>query len=158
MSYDVVSLLPGFCAAFLGQADFAYGKIAFHDQLNVAALDYSMDSLHVVDNYLNVIRPDKDAIAEQDYTNTVLAAGCYIGEVIRRNSARSWQWVNYDEFIKRQPDMQPLVPDDLLSAAVLMTEDSRSSTFPFNKVLRNLEEGPENEIHFYGVGFALYPK
>lgn len=158
MSYDVVSLLPAFCAAFLGQANFEDGKIAFHDRLNIPALNYSMESLHVVDDYLNAVRPEKDRITEQDYTNTVLAAGCYIGEVIRRNSTRGWEWVNYDEFIKRQPDMQPLVPDDLLSAAVLMTEDSRSSTFPFNKVLRNLEEGPENEIHFYAVGFALDPK
>jgi hypothetical protein len=158
MSYDVVSLLPGFCAAFLGQVGFEEGQIAFHDRLDIAALNYTVESVHVVDAYLNAIRPDKEAIAEQDYTNTILAAGCYVGEVIRRNGIKNWKWVNYDEFIVLIPKMQPLVPDDLLSAAVLMTEDNQTVLFPFNKVIRNLEEGPENEIHFLVKGYAADPK
>ncbi|WP_374376104.1 hypothetical protein [Dongia sp.] len=158
MSYDVVSLLPAFCAAFLGQSAFEEGKVAFHERLNVAVLDYSVESLHAVDDYLDAVRPYKDIIENQDYTNTILATGCYVGEVLRRNAFETWRWANYDEFIEKQPQMKELVPEDLMSAAVLISADNRKSTYPLNKVIRNLEEGPENEIYYYVARYAADPK
>lgn len=158
MSYDVVSLLPAFCAAFLGQVEFEDGQIAFHDRLDIAVLDYSVKSLHAVDDYLNAVRPYKDTIEEQDYTNTILATGCYVGEVLRRNAFETWRWANYDEFIEKQPQMKEFVPEDLMSAAVLISEDNRKSTYPLNKVIRNLEESPENQIYHYVARYAADTK
>lgn len=158
MGYDVVSLLPGFCRAFLGLSGFEEGEVFFQDRLNIAALDYSVHSLHAVDDYLDAIRPQKDSIANQDFTNTVLAAGCYVGEVLRRNGREKWRWANYDEYIRLHPQMQSLVPEGVGSAAVLMTEDNRKVLLPLNKIVRNLVEGPENEIHYFVSGYASDPK
>lgn len=157
MGYDVVSLLPGFCAAFLGLSGFEEGEVAYQDRLDVAALDYSVRSLHAVDDYLDAIRPMTDSIADQDFTNTVLAAGCYLGEVLRRNGHEKWRWVNYDEYIQVEPHMQSLVPEGLSSAAILLTESNRKMLLPLNKIVRNLVEGPENEIHYFVSGYASDP-
>lgn len=157
MGYDIVSLLPGFCAAFLGLSGFEEGEVVQQARLNIAALDYSVRSLHAVDDYLDVIRPMRETIADQDFTNTVLASGCYVGEVLRRNGREKWRWVNYDEYIQLHPQMQSLVPEGIGSAAVLMTEDNRKVLLPINKVVRNLLEGPENEIHYFVSGYAADP-
>lgn len=157
MGYDIVSLLPGFCAAFLGEIGFEDGKVAFHDRLNVPALNYTVESTHEVDAYLNAIRPDQTGIPNQDYTNTVLAAGCYVGEVIRRNGVEEWRWVNYDEFIAAVPKLKAMLPDDLAYAAVLLLKDNNKSAFPFSMIMQNLENGPEDEIHFAVTGFAADP-
>ena len=85
MGYDIVSLIPAFCAAFLGDDDFEHGGMVLRDQINVPAMDYSVSSLHEVDRYLEAVHEVQDQIPNQTYTNTVLATGCYVGEVIRRN-------------------------------------------------------------------------
>lgn len=158
MGYDVVGLLPAFCAAFLGQGSFEDGKIAFHDRLEIPALNYSVASTHAVDDYLDAIRPEKDGIPNQDYTNTVLSAGCYVGEVIRRNGFEEWRWVNYDELVATIPKLKPMLPDELYSAAALLSADNSKVALPFAQVIQNLEEGPEDEIHFFVTGYAADPK
>ena len=39
MGYDIVSLIPAFCAAFLGDGDFEHGGMVLRDQINVPAMD-----------------------------------------------------------------------------------------------------------------------
>jgi len=154
----VVSLLPGFCAAFLGQAGFEEGEIAFHERLDVAALNYTVESTHAVDAYLDAIRAEMATVSDQDYTNTVLAAGCYVGEVIRRNGLEEWRWVNYDELIATDPRLKSIVSEGLFSAAALISRDSRKAAFPMSQVIQNIEEGPEDQIHFFVTGYAADPK
>lgn len=53
MSYDVVSLIPLFCAGFLGTATFEKGKIVFRESIPAERMDYSVGSLTYLDKYLD---------------------------------------------------------------------------------------------------------
>jgi hypothetical protein len=103
MSYDVVNLIPMFCSAFLGDSSFEEGKVGFQTSIPVAEMDYCVASLRYLDEYLDLLRSRKAELVGRDYTNTVLAAGCYLGEVIRRNTERSYQWLNYDDYFPKHP-------------------------------------------------------
>ena len=151
MAYDIVSLIPMFCAAFMGTSTFEEGKIAFRETIPVQKMDYSVESLKHLDAYLDLLRRRRSEIKGQDYTNTVLAAGSYLGEVIRRNSERKYKWVNYQDYFPKYPKIAALVPEGLGSGAVLANE-SGQMTMPINKIIRYLEEGPENNTHFYAQG------
>jgi hypothetical protein len=148
MAYDIVSLLPAFCAAFLGQSQFESGGLAFKQTLEVRSFDYSIESLHALDRYLEVLRKGRAAIPEQTYTNTVLAAGCYLGETIRRNATRKYVWTNYNDYFPKHQALMKMIPEGLGSSAVLVTEGG-GMTMPINKIIRYIEEGPENNTHFY---------
>ena len=149
MAYDVVSLIPGFSEAFRGNGNIEGGIVAW-SETDLAALDYSVDSLLEVDRFLDAIRPVKDQMEWQIYTNTVLATGAYIGEVLRRHGDKPWEWMNFSDFLQRHGKLAAAmgIEDEELHVAAVLVAD-RSVTLPFNKVMRNLEEGPENNIHFY---------
>ena len=151
MSYDIVPLIPGFCSCFLGLSNFEEGGIVVWDQLDLSAYDYSIASLEQVDRYLDAVRSVKDQLEWQTYTNTVLATGAYIGEVLRRRGDDQWRWLSYADFTAQFPQIRSamgILKEDLNCAAVLASEKGQI-TLPFNKVMRSLEEGPENSVHFY---------
>src|SRR5207253_370710 len=104
MGYDVVSLVPVFCDVFLGESEVE-GGLAFPERIERDLLDYSLESLHALDRYLDHLHEHADAIEDQAYTNTVLAAGCYLGEVIRRNAPVAYRWVNYADYFARRPKL-----------------------------------------------------
>jgi hypothetical protein len=148
MGYDIVSLVPEFCAAFLRESDFEAGGLAYPARIDVNGLDYSLESLHLVDRYLELVRQGRANLPQQTYTNTVLAAGCYLGETIRRNAPRKYTWTNYADYFPHHPKLMAMVSEGLGSSAVLVS-DSGAMTMPINKIIRFLEEGPENNTHFY---------
>jgi hypothetical protein len=121
MGYDIVSLIPAFCAAFLGLSDFEEGGIVVWDQIDLTTYDYSVASLEQVDLYLGAVREVKDQLKQQTYTNTVLATGAYVGEVIRRQGNKHWEWMNYADFAAKYPELNSAMEleEDLYSAAIL---------------------------------------
>jgi hypothetical protein len=150
MAYDIVSLVPAFCQSFVEGLPFAEGGIAFSEQIDRPRMDYSLDSLHPLDRYLEVAHRRSGEIAEQDWTNTVLAAGCYLGEVIRRNSELGFRWVNYHDHFPKYPQMMAIFPEGLGTCAVLVA--GSHVTLPINKIGRFIAEGPENSTHVYALG------
>jgi hypothetical protein len=151
MGYDIVSLIPEFCAAFLGQSEFSEGRIAHRESIPVQEMNYSVESLNYLDQYLDLVHKNKNALHEQDYINTVLAAGCYLGEVIRLNPEKGYAWINYNDYFPHHPRIAALVPEGLGSCAVLANSEG-TMTMPINKIIRYIEEGPENNTHFYATG------
>lgn len=152
MSYDIVSLVPVFCQGFLKQTKFAEGGLASEESLDATRMDYSLISLHAVDRYLDAVHAGRETIEDQTYTNTVLAAGCYLGETLRRNSELGYAWVNYADFARRSADAAEIMPDGLGTAAVLMTPQGRT-VMPINKIIRYIEEGPENSTFAFAERF-----
>ena len=148
MAYDIVSLVPAFCSAFLRESEFEAGGLAYPARIDVAGLDYSLESLHLLDRYLEVVRNGRANLPQQTYTNTVLAAGCYLGETIRKNAPRTYTWRKYADYFPSYPKLMELVPEGLGSSAVLVAENG-AMTMPLNKIIRFIEEGPENNTHFY---------
>src|SRR5262245_63013350 len=70
------------------------------ERLDAARLDFTVDSLTVVDAHLETMRAQ--ALQGQALMKLVLRAGAYVGEVIRRRSAptRTWHWLDYDEAVR----------------------------------------------------------
>ena len=155
MSYDVVSLIPGFCEIFCGNGNFEDGGMVYWDQIDLSTYDYSVASLMQVDRYLYAVCDAKDGLKRQTYTNMVLATGAYVGEVLRRNSERDWVWMNYDQFVEAFPTLPDAtgLTEDLNTAAVLVG-DGKEVVLPFNKIMRFLEEGPENSTLAFFEAFA----
>ena len=91
MNGDVSARTDEFVAALLGQAELA-GGLAFPVQVPRAQLDFSLDSLKSLQQYLERVRPFANSLDTQVYQNTLLAAGSYLGEVIRREVLSEAHW------------------------------------------------------------------
>lgn len=150
MAHDVVSLVLDFVDAFLGKADFAAGGLAFESQIPRQQLDFSLESLHALDTYLDLLHLNAKSLKGQQYNNTVLAAGCYLGEVIRRHAPVCYDWVNYEDYFPSHPTVATMAPYGVGTSAVLVAEN-RAMTMPINKVCRYIDEGNSNNTHFYAT-------
>ena len=148
MGYDIVSMVPAFCDALTG-AGTVQGGLPFPKRLKQTAMDYSLAGLKMLDRYLDYLYEHADEIEDQQYTNVVLAAGCYVGEVMRRLTGDKFEWVNYDDYIETRPDMAELLPEGVATAAVLASPDGVEMRLPLNKVARYIGEGPENSVHYF---------
>src|SRR5690349_14574032 len=91
MNGDVSARTAHYAAALLGEAEVA-GGLAFPVQIPRAQLDYSLASLSSLQQYLERVRPFANALDTQVYQNTLLAAGSYLGEVIRRDVLPEAEW------------------------------------------------------------------
>jgi hypothetical protein len=149
MGYDIVSLVPVFCEVFLGESDVE-GGLAFPERIERKGLDYRLESLHALDRYLDYLHEHADEIEDQEYTNTVLAAGCYLGEVIRRCAPVEYRWMNYADYFPQRPKLAALVPEGVGTGAVLVSATG-AMTMPLNKIARYIGEGPENNTHYYAA-------
>lgn len=138
--------------------DFAQSQ-AYHKEFgqNAADLDFSIESLAVLDSELDMLREDlpdagegKDlgSIPEDMLANVVLGFGSYTGEVIRRNSEEPYRWIGFEEMPE---DARSVVGDEVSLGTVLLLAvgDTGSVTFPFAKVMKYLENGPEDSLKFF---------
>ena len=116
--------------------------------LDPSKLDFGMDSLRLVDDYL-------EAVAARDRSDRetqliVLRSGAYVGEVIRRNSsARVYHWLDYDAAVRVDPKVGSFGGKSLGLMAVLWS--SSGFTFPLTKVTKFLQNGREDSTHFYAA-------
>ena len=147
MGYDVVSRIPDYLDVFLGIANIE-GGLPLADHLDHAAFDFSLESLHALDAYLDRLHAASVARESDAYENVALAAGIYLGEVIRRLSTAPFRWTNYDDYFADKPEKAEVFFACLGTVALLVTPGGRL-TLPINRIVRYLEEGPENNTHYY---------
>ena len=144
---DFISLLPDYLAVLLGKATIEYG-LPLEAAIPREQLDFSIESLRALDVYLGQLAGAPESLPEEQVVNITLVAGAYLGEVIRRNARRSYQWLPYAEYFASRPKLAGLFPLCLGTTAVLAT-DSGAMTLPVNKISRFIQEGPENGTHYY---------
>ena len=141
-----------YAEAFVGNI-VGEGDIPLRSALNVSALDYSPDSLHEVDRYLNRLYRNGVDPSSVEYQHVVVWCGAYIGEVIRRNAIVEYHWVHYVDYMKiKDAGLKKMMPYTLGTHIILAAADSSCSTLPINKVARYLDEGESNNIHYYTMG------
>lgn len=115
--------------------------------LDPSKLDFSVDSLRLVDDYLEAVAArDRSDI---DYYKVVLRSGAYVGEVIRRNSSPVYHWLDYEEAVRVDPRVGSFGGKSLALMAVLWS--GTGCTFPLNKVTKFLQNGREDSTHFYAA-------
>src|SRR5262249_40596391 len=97
--------------------------------------------------YLHTRRPEQ---MSREWLKTVLWGGAYVGEVIRRNAQRPYDWVKFDDFIREYPDTTRLLgAETQLAICALLTPGRGAFTLPINKTLRFIYDGPADSVHFY---------
>ncbi len=139
-----------FAAAFVGRVK-GEGNIAFPRILRRAELNLSVDSLHELDSYLEVLHSHRHSLQEAEWGNTVLWGGAYLGEVIRRNAEAVLNWVDYDEFLRFHPHIRTVFPERTLPTCAFLCSDDDKMTMPLNKIARYIEEGSLNSTFYYAL-------
>ena len=121
------------------------------DFLKNKELDFSYDSLKIVDQYLLEVRKTElDKLSNEQFTRIVVRAGAYVGETIKRNDkSKQWNWVDFENAQKINSKFFNDSEKSLSYAAVLT--DGQQFTFPLNKVIKFLNNGEEDSLYFYAV-------
>ena len=113
------------------------------DCLDPDRLDYSVDSLSHLDDYLQLVH-DAQVEDPQELMRVVLRAGAYVGEVVRRNAPIEFHWMEYRHAARHSSFVKQLGMS-LGTAAVLWAGEDRIC-FPLGKVGKFLENGPEDSV------------
>ena len=145
--HDFVPLIPDYLDVFFGRASVEQG-LPLEEAIPRDQLDFSLDSLQLLDTYLEQVVPLYETLPNQQVINLALAAGVYLGEVIRRNARRRYTWLNYAQYFDAHPDSKGVFPY-CPGTTALLASDAGAMTLPINKILRFLDEGPENTTHSY---------
>jgi hypothetical protein len=145
---ELDEIFEQFAQAFLGKFTDAT-PIAFATQLKREGLDFSHESLHLVDRYLAHLHKHKKKISDADWNSTVLYAGAYTGEVIRRATGGYFRWVDYDEYIPKHPELQSLIPERNTATCALLVGAEDTMMMPLNKIARYVDEGAEHSVHYF---------
>ena len=120
------------------------------EHLDRRRLDFSVESLKHVNDYLEAIRKDKD-VETQGVTRAkvVLRAGAYVGEVIRKNDKKvQWRWVDYEGAKQVEPKLFESFGKRIATAAVLY-DGNKGFVFPLAKVEKYLNNGAEDDVYFF---------
>ena len=113
--------------------------------LKDAALDYSVDSLTSIEDYLRSIRGDD--IDDQSRAVLCLRCGAYVGETIRRNSKAEHHWLRFRDAARMSPTVASLGESVWTSGVLWRVPDGYS--FPISKVGKFLVEGDEDSPAFF---------
>ena len=124
--------------------------IAFPEELNRDQLTFSVKSLKHVDDYLTYLFENRPERMGRDWVNTILWGGAYVGEIIRRNSVRPYNWVDFDDWIREYPEQVKILGDRRdLQVCAFLTPGKGAFTLPLNKVHKFIENGQEDSVQFY---------
>ena len=108
-------------------------------------MDFSAESLEIIEEYLESLRSNLPE--SEELVKITLRAGSYIGEVIRKNSPIKYNWLEFKEAEKLNPQIGD-IGFGLGTAAILWAEPD-DFLFPLAKVLKRLENGPEDNVHTF---------
>ena len=123
------------------------------DFLKNRKLDFSYNSLKIVDQYLIEIRKiGLDKLSNEEFTRIVVRTGAYVGKTIRKNDkSEQWNWVDFENAQKISPEFFKDSEKSLAYAAVL----TDGQQFPLNKVIKFLNNGEEDSLYFYALSSSL---
>lgn len=148
---DVNDTFKEFSECFCGTVR-EEGEIVYFERLARDRLDYSVESLKYVDDYLVFLHSNRVQHMDQEWTRAILWGGAYVGEVIRRNVTREYNWVDFEEFIEQFPRTSELLGTERqLGATALLTPGGGAFTLPINKVVKFIHNGLEDSVSFFAI-------
>jgi hypothetical protein len=116
-----------------------------HELLDREKLDFSVESLSHIDDYLDALHADPPASVD-DVLPVVLRCGAYVGEVIRRNS-HDLHWVAFKEAAKYSAFVKGL--EHSAATAGILWRDAENMCFPLAKICKFIENGREESVHSF---------
>jgi hypothetical protein len=116
--------------------------------LDPSRLDFTIESLGFVDDYLEQMRArglDQD---RDDYYKLVLRCGAYVGEVIRRNAkSKTYHWLDYKGGLLINKSIADF--GESLGSAAILWDSATGLTFPLGKIQKFLDNGREDSVQFF---------
>lgn len=128
---DVVCNIPGYCQILIGKSHFSGGAgLPLEALIPRAKLDFGVSSLRDLDLYLAQVVRQRATFSALALSSLALAAGAYLGEVIRSNSlgAGDWRWASYDDFALENPEFASKRPREWGLLAIL--DSDTQMTYP----------------------------
>jgi len=114
--------------------------------LDSSRLDFSVESLAAVDDYLDQIRQRQ--LEDEAYGKVALRCGAYVGEVILRNAAgKEYHWLDYKGALKINKSIAAF--GETLGTAAVLWDSGTGLTFPLGKVMKFLDNGREDSVQFF---------
>ena len=116
------------------------------EYLQSGNLDYSLESLSYVNEYLDKVRQHPSI--RDEWNSVVLRCGAYVGEVIRRNSTkRQFHWMEYKEAVKLDANFERLGLN--MSTTAVLCGGGEWFCFPLGKVGKYLESGSGEDVQYF---------
>ena len=134
--------------------------ILLPNRLDKSRLDFSIDSLAVMDEWLRDIhtinrlqadtgRAGEALLSDGRGDNSVMFAGLYLGEVVRANSSLEWHWQRFDTFVAANPVFtEHYGYESGLDSFVLVGPQGVAT--PINTALKRILFGKEESLQFIG--------
>jgi hypothetical protein len=114
--------------------------------LDTSRLDFSVESLGLVDDYLDKMRKQK--LDDEATFKLILRCGAYVGEVILRNShGKTYHWLEYAEALKVSKLIEQF--GESVGTIAILWDSQTGLTFPLGKVMKFLENGREDSVQFF---------
>ncbi|HEY7641582.1 MAG TPA: hypothetical protein VH814_17770 [Steroidobacteraceae bacterium] len=113
--------------------------------LRAEALDFSLESLKHLDEYLEVLHQSPPQ--GQDFLRVALRCGAYVGEVMRKASPGTYHWVTHEEAAKHSKFIAS--SQSSIGTAGILWENADALSFPLGKVCKFLENGTEDSVYFF---------
>jgi len=164
---------PAFADAQLASVDTTMEDLLGEDRnelllasehLDLSKLDYTLESLQVIDSWLDAVHALNAAEAGAGKAgvsltidgrgrNTVSLAGLYLGEVVKRNSDLGWAWVRFDAFVAENPAFAEHYGSEAgLDAYVLVGKQGAAT--PINSALKRIINGRADSLSYVGEFLA----
>jgi len=134
--------------------------ILLPNRLDRAQLDYSLESLRVIDDWLADIhtvnrlqsargKAGESLIMDGRGDNSIIFAGLYLGQTIRANSPLDWQWQRFDTFLAANPTYAEHY-GQLAELDLFVLVGPQGAATPINTALKRVVLGKEESVHFIG--------
>ena len=134
--------------------------ILLPNRLDRSKLDYSLESLLVIDKWLadihtiNRLQSETGKAGESLVTdgrgdNSVIFAGLYLGQTIRANSNLNWQWERFDTFLAANPTFAEHY-GRAPGLDLFVLAGPQGAATPINSALKRVVHGKEESVHFIG--------
>ena len=118
------------------------------DLLEASRLDFTVESLALVDDYLDQMRQRQ--LDEDAYVKVVLRCGAYVGEVVLRNAnakGKSYHWLDFKGALKINKSLADF--GESLGGAAILWDSASGLSFPLAKVQKFLDNGREDSVQFF---------
>jgi len=115
--------------------------------IDPSILDYSLESLAHLENFLSMVRRDK--LSDEQMAVLVLRCGAYLGQVVRGHSKREFHWLRFDEAGKLSQQVNALGLSLGTSAVLFHPPDEFA--FPLSKVGKFLQNGEGESIKMFAA-------
>jgi hypothetical protein len=140
--------------------------VGFAKQSFGVDLDFSVESLRAVDEYLSKIhaavkkqssflgRIVGKKLSEEDVWQIIGQAGFYTGEVVRRNLVTDHHWYAFSDWMRVFPQHEDFLGDEPgMGTAFILGNENSDMCLPLAKVGKFIQNGSEDSVYSFAKMF-----